>query len=95
MFAQTLTITPHLFSNGLFGMVYEHLLKCFIPEDPSSQFSEFFQATTTVARGDILRSMALMLKVNRLLAMAKDINGLLFIIVGEVFLRFINHFIIF
>jgi hypothetical protein len=34
---------------------------------------------------DILRSMALMLRANRLLAMAKDIGGLHFIVVGEVF----------
>jgi hypothetical protein len=40
MFAQALTVTPHLFSNGFFGMLYEHLLGCFIPKDPSSKFLE-------------------------------------------------------
>jgi hypothetical protein len=95
MFAQTLTTTPHLFLDGLFGMVYEHLSKCFIAEDPSSRFSELFQATTIVAHGDIPRSMALMLRANRLLAMAKDIGGLHFIVIGEVFLQLISRFIIF
>jgi hypothetical protein len=42
LFAQTLTIAPHLFSGGLSGMVYEHFLGCFILEDPSSRFLELF-----------------------------------------------------
>jgi hypothetical protein len=95
LFTQTLTITPHLSSNGLFGMVYEHLSKCFIPKDRSLGFSELFQATATVTHGDIPRLMALMLGANRLLAMGKDIGGLHFIVVGKVFLQFINHFIVF
>jgi hypothetical protein len=32
----------HLFSGGFFGMVYKHLLRCFIPKDPSLGFSELF-----------------------------------------------------
>jgi hypothetical protein len=67
-------------------MVYEHLLGCFIPEDPSLGFWELFQAIVVVAYGDIFRSVALVLRVNRLLAMAKDIGGLRPIIIGEVFL---------
>jgi hypothetical protein len=35
LFTHVLTITPHLFLNGLYGMVYEHLLGCFIQEDTS------------------------------------------------------------
>jgi hypothetical protein len=66
-------------------MVYEHLLGCFIPEDPFSQFSEYFQVVAAIAYGDIFKSMALALGSNRLLIMAKDIGGLCFIIVGEVF----------
>jgi hypothetical protein len=42
-------------------MVYEHFSRCFILEDLSPRF------------GDILKLVALMLGVNRLLAMAKDI----------------------
>jgi hypothetical protein len=43
MFAQALTIVPHLSSSGLFGMVYEHLLGCFMPKDPSLRFSNYFK----------------------------------------------------
>jgi hypothetical protein len=38
--------------------------------------------------------MALMLGANRLLAMAKDIGGLLPITIGEVFFQLISHFIV-
>jgi hypothetical protein len=66
-------------------MVYEHLSKCFILKDPSLGFSELFQATTTIAHGDVPRSVALMLGVKRLLVMAKDTGGIRPIAVGEVF----------
>jgi hypothetical protein len=62
-------------------MVYEHLSKCFTPKDPSLRFLELFQV---IIRGDILRSVALMLGVNILLAM--DINGFHLIVMGEMFL---------
>jgi hypothetical protein len=39
-----------------------------------------------VTCGDILRLMALMLGINKLLAMAKDTKGLCFIVVSEVFI---------
>jgi hypothetical protein len=42
VFAQALTTTPHLSSSGLFGMLYEHLSRCFIPKDPSSGFLKLF-----------------------------------------------------
>jgi hypothetical protein len=57
-------------------MVYEHFLGCFILEDRSLRFSKLFQAVVVNARGDIPRSMALALRTNRLLAMAKDVGGL-------------------
>jgi len=75
-----------LFSSGLFGMVYEHLSRCFIPKDPSSWFSELFQVAAVVTCEDIPRLMALMLGANKLLAMAKDISGFHFIAMGKVFL---------
>jgi hypothetical protein len=31
LFTHVLAIAPHLFLNGLFEMIYEHLLGCFIP----------------------------------------------------------------
>jgi len=71
-------------------MIYEHLSGCFILEDPSSEFSKLFQATTVITCRDIPRLMALMLGVNKLLAMAKDTGGLHPISVGEVFLQLIN-----
>jgi hypothetical protein len=67
-----LITTPHLFSNGLFGMVYEHILGCFIPKDSSSRFSKLFQVVTVIAHGYILRLVALVLVANRLLALVKD-----------------------
>jgi len=73
LFAQALATTPHLFSCGLFEMVYEHLSGCFILKDPSPRFSKLFQPTFIVACGDIPRLVALVLGANRLLAMANDI----------------------
>ncbi len=85
MFAHTLATTPHLFSNGLSRMVYEHLLGCFISKDPSLEFSKLFQAIIVVAHGDIPRLVALMLGAIKLLAMAKDFKGIRPLLVGEVF----------
>jgi hypothetical protein len=93
LFVQALAIAPHLFLNGFFGMVYEHFLGCFIPEDPSLGFSKLFQ-TVVIVHGVIFRLVALMLGVSKLLTMAKDTSGLYPIVVGEVFLRFINCSII-
>jgi len=59
-------------------MVYEHLSKCFIPNDPFSKFSKLLQATNVIAHGDILKSMAVMLGASKLLVMAKDTRGLYF-----------------
>jgi hypothetical protein len=69
-------------------MVYEHFLKCFIPENPSSRFLKLFQ-TIIVICGDIPNLVALLLGVNRLLAMVKDASGLCPIVIGEVFLQLI------
>jgi hypothetical protein len=94
LFAQALTIIPHLSSGGLYKMLHEHLSRCFIPKDPSSGFLKLFQTVIVVAHGNILRSMALMLVANRLLAMAKDICGLCPIAVSEMFIQLINRSII-
>ncbi len=77
---------------GFFGIVYEHLLICFILEDPSLRFLELFQDVVTVARGDIFRSLALVFGANRLLAMAKDLGGFHPIIVSDVFFQLISYF---
>ncbi len=74
-------------------MVYEHFSKCFILEDPSSGFLKLFQVII-ITHGDILKSVALMLGTIKLLAMAKDTNGLRFIIVSKLFFRLINHSIV-
>jgi hypothetical protein len=66
-----LITTPHLFSNGLFGMVYEHILGSFIPKDSSSRFSKLFQVVIVIAHGYILRLVALVLVANILLALVK------------------------
>ncbi len=94
MFAQAFAIAAHLFLDELSRMVYEHLSKCFIPEEPSSEFLKLFQAVVAITRGDILRSVALMMGVNRLLAMAKDTNFLHPIVVSKTFFRLINHSIV-
>jgi hypothetical protein len=88
LFAQVLTITPHLSLGGFLGMVYEHLLGCFILNDPSLKFLELFQVV--VARGCIFKLMALVLGAIRLLAMAKDTIGFCHVIINEVFLQFIS-----
>ncbi len=76
-------------------MVYEYLSRCFILKDPSLKFLKLFQVvTTTIACGDILRSMALMLGVNKLLAMAKDTSGIHPITVSKVFFLFISSSIV-
>jgi hypothetical protein len=94
LFAQALVTTPHLFFDGLYGMVYEHFLGCFMLEDPSSRFSKLFQIVVIVAHGDIPRSLALVLGVNILLAMAKDIKFFCPTIVCKTFHQFINFSII-
>ncbi len=66
LFAQALTTTPHLSFGGQYGMVYEHLSRCFIPKNPFSPFSKLFQVV--IAHGDILKLVALLLKANKLLA---------------------------
>jgi len=94
LFAQTLATVHYLFSSGLFGMVYEHHSSSFILEDASLKFSKLFQTIVIVTCGDILRLVALMLGVNKLLAMAKDTEGLCPIIVDEVFFQLISHSIV-
>jgi len=89
-FTQTLATTPCLFSSGLSRMVYEHFWGCLILEDPSSKFSKLFQVTVAITHGDILKLMALMLGVSKLLAIVKDIGGFRPIAVGEVFFRLIS-----
>jgi hypothetical protein len=71
-------------------MVYKHFLGCFILEDPSSRFLELIQVAIIVARGDIPRSVALVMGVNKLLAMAKDFGGFRPIARGEVFFVLIS-----
>jgi hypothetical protein len=88
-FAQALAIVPNLSLGGLFGVVYEHFLGCLILEDPFLGFWKLFQAV--IAHGDIPKLMALVLRVGRLLAMAKDNGGLRPIALGKMFLGLINH----
>jgi hypothetical protein len=94
LFAQALAIIPHLSLGGFFGMVYEHLLGCFIPEDLTLGFSKLFQDFVVVVHEDILRLVALVLKVNKLLTMAKDTGGFRLIVISKVFPRLINHSIV-
>ncbi len=51
-------------------------MRCFILEDPFSRFSKIFLVVAIVIHGDIHRLVALVLGVNRLFAMAKDMGGL-------------------
>jgi hypothetical protein len=59
-----------------------------------SGFLELFQVVAVGARGDILRSVALMMGASRLLVIAKDIGGIRPIAVGKVFFRLISCSII-
>jgi len=91
LFAQALATTPHLSLDKLFGVVYEHLLQCFIPKDPSSRFLTLFQVVIIVS-GDIPKSVALMLGTIKLLAMANDTNGPRLTTVGKMFFQLIKSF---
>jgi len=51
---------------------------------PIFRVFEIIPGTVTIAHGDILRLVALMLGVSRLLVMAKDIGGLCPIAVSEI-----------
>jgi hypothetical protein len=93
LFTYALTTIPHLSLGGLSGMVYEHILGCFIPEVPSLGFLKLFQAFV-VAHGDIFKLVALMLGANRLLLMAKNTKGFCLIVVGKVCFQLINHSIV-
>jgi hypothetical protein len=64
LFTQALTTTPHLSLGGLFGMVYEHLSRCFIPEDPSLGFLKSFQIIVTIIHRGIPRLVVVMMGVN-------------------------------
>jgi hypothetical protein len=86
LFVQALTIVPHLTLGGISKMVYDHLSKCFILENPYLGFSKLFQVVAIVAQGDILMLMALMLGVIKLLVMEKDTISFCPIIVGKAFL---------
>jgi hypothetical protein len=55
---------------------------------------ELFQVGVVIANVDIPRLVALMLGVNKLLAMAKDTNGFRLIAMGELFFRFISRSIV-
>jgi hypothetical protein len=52
---------------------------------PILRVFEIIPGTITIAHGDILRLVALMLGVSRLLVMAKDTSGLCPIVVSEIF----------
>jgi len=85
LFPQALAIAPHLFLGGLSRMVYEHLSRCFILEDPSLRFSKLFYIVATIVHGHIFKSVAFVLRANKLLIMAKETMGFHPIVVGEVF----------
>ncbi len=57
---------------------------------PILRVFKIIKVVVVVVRGDILRSVALVLRANRLLAMAKDISGFCPTAVGEVFLQLIS-----
>jgi len=75
-------------------MVYEHLLGCFILEDPSSWLLKLFQVLITIAHGDIPKLVALVLGAIRLFAMAKDTRSFCPIAICKAFFRLISHSII-
>jgi hypothetical protein len=65
----------------------------FYTRGPIFGLSKLFQAVIVI-RGVIFRSVILMLGVNKLLAMPKDISGLHPIVVSEMFLRLISRSIV-
>jgi hypothetical protein len=71
-------------------MVYEHFLGCFIPKDLSSMLLKLFQVAITIVHGDTSKSMALMVRANKLLAMAKDTTSFHPIVICEMFFELIS-----
>jgi hypothetical protein len=65
----------------------------FYTRGPIFGFLKLFQVAI-VTRGVIFRSVILMLGVNKLLAMPKDISGLHPIVLGEKFFRLISRSIV-
>jgi hypothetical protein len=63
-------------------MVYEHLLEYFILDGPSSGFLKLFEIVVVVARGDILRLVALVLGVSKLLVWQRIL--MVFILLSQV-----------
>jgi len=61
---------------------------------PILGFSEIFQINIVVTHGDILRSMALVLGVNKLLKMERDVRGLYLIAINKLFFQLISHSIV-
>jgi hypothetical protein len=74
---------PHLSVIGLFRMVFEHLQRCFHPEDSMSEFPQLFQLCFHIAKGHIAPQIAHVLSTVCLLTMNKPLGGICPIIVGE------------
>jgi hypothetical protein len=74
---------PHLLTNGISGMVFEHLRNYYHPEDSTSGFPQLFQLCFHIAYNHIPPQIAHVLGLVRLLAMTNPLNGVHPIVVGE------------
>ncbi len=73
----------HLSTNGLFGMIFEHLQDYFHLKDLVNGFFQLFQLCFHIAQGHIPPQIARVLGVACLLAMTKPSSGIRPITVGE------------
>ncbi len=74
----------HLLACDFLSMLFEHLKNLFDLEDSTSGFPQLFQVCSHVVIGHILRPIAQVFGVARLLALAKPFGSIQLIIVGEI-----------
>ncbi len=57
-FVSTLACSPHLFSDGPLGMVYQLLQNSFVPDDFMNGFDLFFEVCRHIARSHVPPSVS-------------------------------------
>ncbi len=73
----------HLSTSGHSRMVFEHLLKCFHPEDSACGFPQLFQFCSHITQGHIPPQIAHVLGAVHFLTMTKPLGGVHLIAMGE------------
>jgi hypothetical protein len=82
-FKLTFQCMSHLSTSAPFGIIFEHLVNYFHPEDFASGFPQLFQLCFHIAQGHIPPQIACVFGVAHLLTMAKPSGGICSIAVGK------------